>query len=236
MSTQGLSLPQQVALTIAPALTGVLSFCGSLFIIQMIVMGKKWKHVKYRILLGVSLSDIVSSLVFVFWSLPIPEGTPGIWGAIGNKRTCDFQGTMLTLGTLGSYYNGALCGYYWLTICYQMSEIDIARRFEKYAHGFSILWPFATAFAALGQDFYGPSALGCWMTPTPLFCNRDDGVDCIRGRYAYLYAWVYVGVPKTLLGCFIGYTMYKIYSHVRTTMKKIARILNVNKIIFAHIN
>jgi hypothetical protein len=101
------TLAQQVAITLVPAFTGTLSILGSGCIICMLLAKnrEKLKSVKYRFLFALCCCDIWNSLVFVFWSLPIPEGTPGVWGAMGNKASCDAQGVFFQFSIMGSYYN-----------------------------------------------------------------------------------------------------------------------------------
>jgi hypothetical protein len=74
------TLGQQVSLTIGTALAAALSIAGSTAIVYVICVDhrrKKASHnVKNRLLLGLCLSDILNSLVYVFWALAIPEGTP----------------------------------------------------------------------------------------------------------------------------------------------------------------
>jgi hypothetical protein len=74
------SLGQQVSLTIGTSLAAALSIAGSTAIVYVICVDhrrKKASHnVKNRLLLGLCLSDILNSLVYVFWALAIPEGTP----------------------------------------------------------------------------------------------------------------------------------------------------------------
>jgi hypothetical protein len=73
------TLGQQVSLTIGTSLAAALSIAGSTAIVYVIYADhrrKKASHnVKNRLLLGLCLSDILNSLVYVFWSLAIPEGT-----------------------------------------------------------------------------------------------------------------------------------------------------------------
>jgi hypothetical protein len=79
-SSEYYTLAQQVALTIGTSLTACLSIAGSTAIVYVIYVDhrrKKASHnVKNRLLLGLCLSDILNSLVYVFWALAIPEGTP----------------------------------------------------------------------------------------------------------------------------------------------------------------
>jgi hypothetical protein len=92
---------------------------------------KKLKSVKYRILFALCLCDLVNSLVFVLWSLPIPKGTPGVWGAMGNKASCDAQGVFFQFGNIGSFYNAALALYFYKSLCASMKDEQIAKRYER---------------------------------------------------------------------------------------------------------
>jgi hypothetical protein len=211
------TLAQQVAITIVPAFSGTLSFLGSSCIIWLLMSEnrKKLKSVKYRILFALCFTDLINSLVFVFWSLPIPKGTPGVWGALGTKATCDAQAVFIHFGNIGSFYNAALALYFYKSLCYSMKDEQIAKRYEKWIHIVSIGWCLGTAIAALQQDLYSFNGLGCWMAPEPLRCHRRDGVDCIRGENVYIFIWLYNGIPDLLLCNFIVYAMYKIYMKVK---------------------
>jgi hypothetical protein len=107
------TLAQQVAITLVPAFSGTLLIIGSSCIIWMLLAEKrkKLKSVKYRFLFALCLCDVVNSLWFAFFSLPIPKDTPGVWGAMGNYASCNAQGFFLQFGIIGSFYNGALSLY-----------------------------------------------------------------------------------------------------------------------------
>jgi hypothetical protein len=216
------TLAQQVVITLVPAFSGTLSLMGSSCIIWMLMKEnrKKLKIVKYRILFALCLCDLITSLVFVFWSLPIPKGTPGVWGAMGNKTSCNAQGFFAHIGIIGSFYNAALALYFYKSLCYSMKDEQIAKRYEKWIHIVSIGWCFGTAIAAWQQDLYSFNGLGCWMAPEPLRCHRRDGVDCIRGENAYTYAWLYSGIPNLLLLMCITYAMWMIYMKVKDVSRK----------------
>jgi hypothetical protein len=211
------TLAQQVFITLVPAFTGTLSIVGSSCIIWMLLQEnrKKLKSVKYRFLFALCCSDIWNSLVFVFWSLPIPKGTPGVWGAMGNKASCDAQGVFIQFSIMGSYYNCALALYYYKSLCFSMKDEQIAKRYEKWIHIGSVVWALGTAIAAWQQDLYSYSGLGCWIAADPLRCHRRDDVDCIRGENAYIYGWLYMGIPQTLVLNYIIYSMWMIYKKVK---------------------
>src|SRR3569832_2478479 len=125
-----------VALTIAPAVTGTLSLLGSGSIIWVIVrdMGKRLGSIKYRLLCGLSFWNLVNTLWYVVWSIPQPRGTPNIWGALGNKASCDAQGFFIQLGVSGSFYSAALSWFYMFSICNSLSRPKVQRKHEVIAH------------------------------------------------------------------------------------------------------
>jgi hypothetical protein len=216
------TLAQQVAITLVPAFSGTLSFLGSSCIIWLLLKDnrKKLKSVKHRILFALCFTDLINSLVFVFWSLPVPKDTPGVWGALGNKASCDAQAVFIHFGNIGSFYNTALALYFYKSLCYSMKDEQIAKRYEKWIHIVSIGWCLGTAIAAWQQDLYSFNGLGCWIAPEPLRCHRRDGVDCIRGEDAYLFIWLYSGIPDLLLLLYITYSMYMIYMKVKEVSRK----------------
>ena len=47
-----------------------------------------------RLLLGLSIADIMSSVAFAFVTLPMPVGTWNAWITLGNTTTCEIQVNM----------------------------------------------------------------------------------------------------------------------------------------------
>jgi hypothetical protein len=219
------TLAQQVAITLASAFSGTLSILGSSCIIWMLLAEKrkKLKNVKYRFLFALCLSDIVNSLWYVVWSLPIPKGTPGVWGAMGNYTSCNAQGFFFQFGIIGSFYNGALALYFYKSLCHSMKDEQIAKTYEKWIHIGCVVWSLGTAIAAWWQDLYSFSGIGCWIAPEPLRCHRRDDVDCIRGENAYIYAWLYMATPLLLICIYINYTMTMISKKVKEICRKAER-------------
>ena len=214
---------QQVAITLAAAISSLLSLTGSGVIAYM--AAQRRYSIKYRLLLSLAVADIINSTVFLLWPLPIPAGTPGVWGAIGNRRTCNVQGFFLQFGILGSFYNAALSGYFMLTLCDRMTERQIAQRYEIVTHAFAILWSAGTGLVALWPlDLYSFCALGCWIAPEPVRCHTRDDVDCVRNNRAYMYVWLFTGVPLLLCLAFIVVTMVRIYYTVRAVSLRADRI------------
>jgi hypothetical protein len=216
------TLAQQVAITLVPAFSGTLSILGSSIIIWLLLQEnrRRLKSVKYRFLLAICLSDIAYTLWLVPFALPIPKDTPGVWGAMGNKASCSAQGFFIQCGIIGSFYSCALSMYYYKSLCFSMRDDEIAKRYEKWIHIVAVVWPLGTATAALQQDLYSYTGVGCWIAPYPLRCHKRDGIDCIRGENAYLYAWLYMGIPFTFLWLYIIYSMWMIYLKVKEVSRR----------------
>ena len=130
-------------------------------------------------------------------------------------------GFFIQLGGIGAFYNAGLSHYYLMVLRYGWTDERIAKRFEPWIHGASLLFPIGTAFAALGQDLYGPTSLGCWIaTPQPRQCLTRDEISCTSGEHAMMYAWAYQGGPLFLLLIYIAYAMYLVYQKVQEVTHK----------------
>ncbi len=89
------TLAEQKALAIIPHITGALSFFGSCNILYDVLLRdrkRKLTRPYYRILVFLSVYDAISSFSLGLSTWPIPAGTPEIYGAVGNTRTCTAQG------------------------------------------------------------------------------------------------------------------------------------------------
>jgi hypothetical protein len=139
-----------------------------------------------------------------------------VWGAKGNEQTCIAQGFLGQMALAGPFYNGALSIYFMLVIRGGMKDGVIAKKYELWWHLVAIIWPLGTAFAAYFLDLYAFVYLGCWIGQTPLGCQSDNEVECIRGENAFLYGWFFMGVPLFIINGIIMYCMIEIYRYIRS--------------------
>ena len=214
-------LGQQMTITLISAVSGSLSILGSSTIVYSIIAHddrrrSRFLNVKYRYLLGLCCADILNSAVHVTWSLPFPRATPNVWGAIGNKHTCDYAGFMHQLGGMGSIYQAALTQYFYQTVCHGMSSETIAQRYEKPWHLTAVLFPLVTAATGLLLDTYSVTSNGCWFMASPFGCQHTDDVTCERGEWAALYAWLFMGIPLLAIMAMISYHMMRLYRTTKT--------------------
>ena len=221
----------QVTLTIAPSVAAILSIAGSSYIVHHILRENKHKQdVRFRLLLLLSIADLLNSIsVCLFWSLPLPSDTPNVWGALGNKQTCDLQGFLAQwTGITNAFYNGALCHFYYFMLVGHNNSNSLrastgkggaqlfAQRYEKWWHAVAWGFPITTAILALWPlDVYAYVHIGCWIGPYPLGCTTNSDVECTRGRHAYVWGWLFGGIPLLAMLAVVGYFIFQIYQHIR---------------------
>jgi hypothetical protein len=100
-----------------------------------------------------------------------------------------------------------------------MKDGEIAKKYELWWHLVAIIWPLGTAFAAYFLDLYAFIYLGCWIGQTPLDCQSDNEVECIRGENAFLYGWFFMGFPLVIINGVIVYCMIQIYRYIRSVAR-----------------
>ncbi len=203
----------QKALAILPKCTGFLSLMGSLFIFQDVVIHKRpIDRVYYRIMLGLSCSDMIASTVNIFSTWPIPPDS-GNFLANGTTATCTAQGFFNELGNLATpLYNTSLCAYYVLVIRQAWSEDRIRIRVERYMHAMPILIALTIAVLGLPFKLYNNSGWLCWIAKYPKGCS---GSDCTRGVHADIFRWVhYAIIWSAIISVTVG--MYLIYLKVKS--------------------
>ena len=170
--------------------SGTLSFIGSSLIIFMIVLewGKK-NSLYYRLMLGLCIGEIFSSLAFVVNSLAIPVDSPGVWFAYGNEVTCAIQGVFFQIGLSVMFYNSALMIYFVLRIRYQKTEIWLKDKIEVWIHSIVIFTVIVTSAIGIRLDVFNNIGVICYVGSIPRNCNRTDKIPCDRGEHAREFLW-----------------------------------------------
>ena len=84
------TLAQQKAVAIAPKVTAFASILGSATIIFLVSFREGKRNTYHRLMLGMSLCDVLASIAHFCTTWPIPRGTPGVYGAAGNDQRCVF--------------------------------------------------------------------------------------------------------------------------------------------------
>lgn len=225
--SSSLTRSQQVALAIAPKVTGLLSALGSSWIVVEVLSQETKRHNVYnRILCAMSFVDALSSVWFFASTWPIPEGTEGVAFAKGNGNVCVAQGFFLQLGMTSPYYNFSLALYYMLVVKYNVSEETLRRKFEPFVHVLCVLFGLGPAIAGVSLDLYNAANLWCWIAPFPPDCldsythGDQNSNSCIRGDNAWIFRWAFYFVPLWAIIILVTIIMASVYLSVRKKEKE----------------
>lgn len=139
----GFTDKQKIKLSFIPKPSSVLSIIGSSYIIyrctKMLLRGThtRKKHrfsaVYNRILIALSVCDLISSLAFFIspWALPADDTKERSILNTGNQMTCNTQGFMLQFGLLaGLMYNTCLAVYFYIFVRAKIRGEDIGDLYQ----------------------------------------------------------------------------------------------------------
>ncbi len=124
------------------SVSGITSFLSSSTLIWMILRSSKGlSTTQHRLLFGLCISDILSSLSSSTFNAMAPaEINYYVWNARGNEASCDTQGFFAVLGgTGGLFYNATLNLYFLAVVKYEKNEEYIRTKLEPFLHAFPIL-------------------------------------------------------------------------------------------------
>eukprot|EP00512_Aurantiochytrium_limacinum_P001342 CAMPEP_0171491810 /NCGR_PEP_ID=MMETSP0958-20121227/4062_1 /TAXON_ID=87120 /ORGANISM="Aurantiochytrium limacinum, Strain ATCCMYA-1381" /LENGTH=706 /DNA_ID=CAMNT_0012025261 /DNA_START=521 /DNA_END=2641 /DNA_ORIENTATION=+ len=227
------TIAQQKAIAFTPKATGALSLVGSVFIFASILKrlksGEEMRQY-HRILVMMSIFDFLGSAWFFASSWPMPEGTSNVYAAMGTPTTCTVQGFFLQFNLAVPFYYTFLSINYVLTIRYEWREGHL-RSIEPYMHAVAILFPLATAIAAIPLDQYNAAGQWCWIARYPLDCTSTayattaTPASCERGDNAAIYQWAFFYAPLWALMISALVCMTLVYLHVWRQEKRVSRYL-----------
>lgn len=195
-------------------------------------------------MLGLSISDIVSSTIYFLGTWLIPRNTPAIgfpgnvYGASGNKATCNFSGFLTQAAISGPLYNATLSMYYLLTIYYHWPDWKL-KRVQHWFHILPIAWSILTSVLALILDMYGNVDWLCWILP-----QEDQGVEndvssttdstnssTISStneltevqRHFVIFQWIFLFVPLWCCIFFVSAVMFLLWKKMKENEEKMEK-------------
>lgn len=185
---------QNAVLAIVPKISGFLSFVSSCAII-LDNLSTRSKHKKIntqrRLLLGLSLFDMIQSACHICSTWPVPKFASETYSFvkynIGNQTSCTIQGFFLLFsGLTVPLYNAFLCLYYLICVKYpRMPPTRMSYCIEPFFHISAITYPMCLAIYGLLNEMYNATGTTCFVVSYPKRCEIESyGVDCIRGRDA----------------------------------------------------
>lgn len=157
--TSKMEASHQATLFILLGCSSFLSSVGSLMIISQISCSRfNRTKPQQRIVFGISVCDLLSSLAWLFSPLLMHSGDGDYW-VHGNQASCSFQGFVLTLFVYTAvFYQCSLQLQYLLVIKYGWSQRRM-KSIERYLHAFPWCYGFMSAITNLALKMYNP---GSW--------------------------------------------------------------------------
>ena len=209
-------------LVVIGSITSALSVIGSSCIVYM--SSKELQNIKQRILLTLSIGDLISSTFWFFMPYMAPEwvGTPG---AVGNHASCTANGFFLAFGNkLSTNMNAYLSVYFYLIVCRNWKEHDFTKSLQIGALLLALFLPCALDIPAAATQSINPTPIFvnlCLYSPYPEGCNGDD---CERSTKATTEVFIGIAGPLFFLWTVIGVTCTAIvWWTVRKTFKRSIR-------------
>ena len=191
------------SLVIIPVFTAALSLTGSTLIV-LDVLGHKRKDrgVFQRLMLGMSLCEMMNSFSMLMATLPVPRDLDGVWGAVGNDATCVAQGFVMQLGGSACFvYNATLTLYFLLVVKYRLRE-EVLKKREWIFHVGPWIFGFGSSLTCLVLGQLGYADLWCWIGTTGF-----DNYEFFHWIFWYGPIWVCFAV--VLVGMtFMAHSVY----------------------------
>mmetsp|Transcript_22506 Transcript_22506/g.55690 ORF Transcript_22506/g.55690 Transcript_22506/m.55690 type:complete len:462 (-) Transcript_22506:89-1474(-) len=169
-STEGYTT-ESIALAVAPKVPALLSLAGSIYIVWSVLSAREKRgSIYHRLMLGLSVSDILSSHIYFLGTWLIPRGSSGPFGdvymAFGTFETCQYSGFFNQLAIASPLYNVSLSIYYFLHIQRGWKE-NALKKVEPAFHIIPLVFAFGTAITAAVGEMYGNVFWTCWINPDP---------------------------------------------------------------------
>lgn len=175
---------KHVALALIPKFTGAISITFSSLIIYCIFRKRtKGIQVYDRLVLGMSVADLLGSFWMFMSTWPIPESSGALW-ASGSQATCDLQGVFTQGATIASaIYNGSVSFYFLFVVRFQWKSTRL-HRYELLFHVVPICWGVSTGIAGVVLRLYNNANLWCFIAPSK-DPNRGHNADFYRMLFFY---------------------------------------------------
>jgi hypothetical protein len=169
----------------------------------------------HRVLLGMSVFDLVADAWFFVGTWALPVGTPNAYDPRGNDATCTSQGFFLQSGLSIPIYQMSLVAYYYLSVCKSWKEERQFKRYQWLFHLPPAIFGVTTALYGAIDDQFHPAGLWCF------FAGTDQSLALIFGLF-YAPLWLSFIITGVLMGL--------IYRHVRQQENRVARYTFVGRI------
>ncbi len=232
----GMKEPHGKNIAILRSISATISAISSSALMWMITRSHKGlSTTQHRLLLGLCLFDISSSLGVVFSNPMAPSDLAYmVWNVRGNEASCDAQGFLIVMGVTGGiFYNAALNLYYLAVVKYGKSDDYIRAKIEPFLHGVPIVAALAYSITALIRKHFNDDGYGSCYSPVhyPLHCvgysvdEVRDGfeIPCGRGIEGAEAMVLYSIVSMFMVAVTVLASLALIFKAVRDQEKKLSK-------------
>jgi hypothetical protein len=188
----------RLALALGRMVTGALSMIASSILIYKVLLRYRVQQrsssmiantsvtTYHRILLGMSIVDVLYSIGAAVGPLAVPAGDSDgmVFGIHGTTATCTAQGAACQLLGAVVLYTAALNTYFMLKIRYNVSDAALSRRYEPWLHAIPLIFAVTTTSIGIGLQIFNPMAdseFGCYIAAYPSDCPVKPET-CTRGK------------------------------------------------------
>ena len=223
---------EKITFAMLPRFPAALSLVGSGLILREIFLdwrqeGGEGLKPTSRILLEVSIADILFSTAWLLTTLPAPKELDYIWGNMGNTATCTAQGFINQLGWVTSpLFNVTLAWFYLLMVRYNWTDSQL-RRVEPYCHVGIWIFGLVSAIYPIPMELYNSAWQLCWIESHPVECldsyRYGEEATCTRGDNAWFHSLAFSIFPCWLCVFLSFFFMGSIYSSVRQLETRLSR-------------
>jgi len=179
------------------AFSGLLSMSGSSLIIYHILRGgrNRISKIRNRLVLGMSMVDILYSAAFGLSIIPSPQETSCSIG-MGNLSTCTVQGFFMQFGMAVPAYNAMISIYFLMTIRYNVGQEIMARRYEPFMHAYALIPPLITAIIGATNKLFFNEIAPCWVGDICIShgtCEQKWGAEYGDGKWLVVCTNIFTG-------------------------------------------
>ena len=221
------SPPKSVALAIAPKFTALLSICGSTGIVVKVLSNeRRRKKTMHRLVMGMSICDILASIWYFTSTWAIPAGTLS-WFGDGEEETifwaggdqdgvsCSFAGYFNQFAVATPLYNSTLAVFYLLVVKYGWRDNKI-EKIEWILHTIPVGYAFVTSTFAVAAKLYGMVEWTCWILPfNPTIPGDDEDLTPIQSKFRY-FQWIFLFGPVWVCIIFISVIFVILYRKMKS--------------------
>ena len=141
--------------------------------------------------------------------------------AVGNHTSAVIFTAIMVFGIAGSQmYNVSLSVYYLYLIKYNYRERKFTQKVEPYVHMIPIMWALVGLISCLATQSFNPGYSNYFLNPYPNGCNKDDKIDCTRGKAAPIMGLIFGALTLVVSLLANILILLWIWRHVYTQEKK----------------